>query len=169
MLCKEMLQECRPKTQETPRRICFVCTGNTCRSPMAAAVANAMARERDGEARSLIATSAGLYAVEGDPITPEAVAALETAGVRVVEGADYHAHTAHTVSDADAEAVDLLVAVSGSHAMELLFRFPSAAHKIVCLPQAISDPFGSDLARYEACLVEITAGVRTLLFAEDTK
>lgn len=169
MLCKEMMQESKQRTQATPRRICFVCTGNTCRSPMAAAVANALASERDGEKPSLIATSAGLYAGEGEPITPVAVVALEHAGVRAVEGVDYHAHIAHTVTEADVDAADLLVAVSGSHAMELLFRFPAAAHKIVCMPQAISDPFGGDLARYEACLREITAGVKTLLFEEATQ
>ncbi len=169
MLCKEVMQECEQRIQATPRRICFVCTGNTCRSPMAAAVANALASARDGETPSLIATSAGLYAGEGDPITPMAVVALEHAGVRAVEGVDYHAHIAHTVTEADANAADLLVAVSGSHAMELLFRFPAAAHKIVCMPQAISDPFGGDLARYETCLGEITEGVKTLLFGEAAK
>lgn len=169
MLCKEMTEASGGKTQMQPKRVTFVCTGNTCRSPMAAAVANALIRARDGENSAWVATSAGLYAGEGDPITPHAVEALERAGVEAVKGLDYHAHTAHTVTEADAEAAELLVAVSASHAMELLFRFPEAAHKIVCMPQAISDPFGGDLAGYEACLAEITACVRALLLGEESK
>ena len=155
--------------QTKEKNVIFVCTGNTCRSPMAAAVANALACARDGDHPALVATSAGLYALEGDPITPHAVEALERAGIKAVKGLDYHAHTAHTVTEADAEAAELLVAVSASHAMELLLRFPAAAHKIVCLPRAISDPFGGDLARYEACLAEITDGVKELLFGEATQ
>ena len=41
-----------------PRRVCFVCTGNTCRSPMAAAVANAMARKMIGELPEAVRESA---------------------------------------------------------------------------------------------------------------
>lgn len=169
MLCKEMTEACGANVQPVPRKVTFICTGNTCRSPMAAAVANALARSAAGEIPTLIATSAGLYAAEGEPITPHAVEALERADVRPIGGLDYHAHTAHTVTEADAESADLLIAVGASHAMELLFRFPSAAHKIVCLPRTIPDPFGGDLARYEACLAEITDGVRALLFGEESK
>ena len=143
-----------------PRRICFVCTGNTCRSPMAAAVANAL-----GEGR-IDAFSAGLWTADGEPISANAVTALEHAGVRPTEGRDYHKHTAHTVTETDAASADLLVAVSPSHAMELLMRFPAAAERIACMPKPISDPFGGDLARYETCLSEITEGVRALLGEE---
>ena len=60
-------------------RICFICTGNTCRSPMAEAVANALAKEKGHT--DLRAFSAGLYANANDPIAPNAVAALEAAGL----------------------------------------------------------------------------------------
>ena len=155
-----------------PRRICFVCTGNTCRSPMAEAVANAMAAEEmatlPAAVRELMtppweAFSAGLYAAEGEPIAANAVRALEEAGVAPVASRDYHAHTAHTLSAEEAERADLLVAMSGGHAMELMMRFPHLAQRVTCMPQAISDPYGGDLARYAACLREITEGVRTLL------
>lgn len=167
MLCAEKTAQLKDLTAKMSRRICFVCTGNTCRSPMAAAVANAMAGKEPSP--RLVAISAGLYAGAGDPITPQAVMALERAGVAPIAGLDYHTHTAHTVTEEEADADDLLVAMSGAHAMELLLRFPSAAHKITCMPQAISDPFGGDLVRYEQCLSEITEGVRALFFAEDAR
>ena len=155
-----------------PLRICFVCTGNTCRSPMAAAVANAMAAKaldalpeavRGSALPMLDAISRGLYAANGEPISPQAVAALEDAGVKPVAGRDYHLHTAAGLTEADANDADWLVAMSGGHVMELLMRFPQAAQKIVCMPRPISDPFGGSLEVYRTCLAEITEGVRELL------
>ena len=129
---------------------------------MAAAVANAMAKERQ---TPLEALSRGLYANDGEPISPHAEEALEMAEVAVVQSHDYHRHTAHTLSEEDVENADLLVGMSGSHCMELLLRYPQAAQRITAMPSPISDPFGGDLAVYCACLAEITEGIRTLLFS----
>lgn len=154
-------------------RVCFVCTGNTCRSPMAAAVANAMAQPtaalpedlRQKMAPALQAYSAGLYAVAGEPISHNAVKALEEANVAAVKGLDYHKHAARTLTLEEAERFDWLVAVSERHAMELLMRFPQLASRMIQMPSAISDPYGGDLARYKACLAEITKGVQALFFS----
>lgn len=145
-------------------RVCFVCTGNTCRSPMAAAVANAMAKQSE-PLQKTVAFSAGLYANDGEPISLHAQEALEAAGVLPVPDRDYRNHRAHTLSDADVDSADLLVGMSGGHCMELLMRYPQAAQKITVMPTPISDPFGGDLAVYTQCLAEITDGVKTLLFS----
>ena len=145
------------------RRICFVCTGNTCRSPMAAAVANAQA-QKTGQA--LLAFSAGLYAVEGMPISSNAVLALENAEIAPAKGLDYHSHVAHTLTEAEAAGFDLLIPMTRAHAMELILRYPQVASKIYCLPTEISDPYGGDLRVYEKCLSEIAEGVCSLLNRE---
>ena len=145
------------------KRVCFVCTGNTCRSPMAAAVANALARAEGLEIR---AESAGLYASQGAPISEHAVLALERAGVESVPETDYHTHTARNLTDEAVSRFDMLIPMTRTHAMELILRYPNAAKKILCMPQQISDPYGGNLQTYEACLAEITAGVRALLCGE---
>ena len=151
-------------------RVCFVCTGNTCRSPMASAVANAIAKKYEKTLLekglpTIEAMSAGLYASDGEPISVHAREALEAAGVAPVPSRDYRKHTAHTVSESDVQASDLLIGLSGGHCMELLMRFPQAAQKIVGMPTSISDPYGGDLAVYRGCLGQIAEGVRQLLFS----
>ena len=157
-------------------RVCFVCTGNTCRSPMAAAVANALAAKqrenfpeavRDCLSPSVEAISAGLAACEGEPIAKNAVAALEEANVAPVPEHDYRAHTAHMLTPEVAEACDLMVGLSGSHVMGLLMQYPQFAGKITGMPKEISDPWGQDLSVYKACLAEITEGVKALLFSSE--
>ncbi len=150
--------------------VCFVCTGNTCRSPMAAAVANALAqqfRSIDG-APVIEAFSAGLYAMEGDPISPRAVEALEAAGIPAVSGRDYHAHRAHSLTAEEAERADLLIGLGASHCMELMLRYPQAASRITGMPEPIADPYGGDGAIYAQCLSQITEGVKRLLFSSHT-
>lgn len=165
------------EASENPKRICFVCTGNTCRSPMAAAVANAMAHGELGSypeslralmTPRLVAYSAGICAHNGDPIASNAVSALEAASIPVTPGLDYHGHTAHTLGEEEAEGYDLLIGLTKEHALSLLFRFPHLADRITAFPTDISDPYGGTLELYQACLEEITRGVSLGLFPKET-
>lgn len=172
---QEQLQKEKTHTS-SPRRVCFVCTGNTCRSPMAEAVANAMAHAPfAGLAEeiqkclvpSVEAFSAGLYPHENEPIAANAVYALEDAGIAPTPGHDYRTHTAHALRAETVQEFDLLIGMTAGHAMELMMRFPQMAQRIVCMPREIVDPYGGNLNTYRQCLKEITEGVRELLFSED--
>ena len=59
------------------KRVLFVCTGNTCRSPMAQGLMNHLSNEKE---LAVQATSAGL-AADGEPIAENALAALQELGI----------------------------------------------------------------------------------------
>lgn len=145
--------------KKEPRRVLFVCTGNTCRSPMAAALLLDMAAREQG-ACAFAVTSAGLYARDGAPISANAVAALQAAGVQETPENSYSTHQARTVDEQMMAAADEVVAISGGHAMELLMRYPAYAAKITTLPFDIEDPFGGDLAVYRECLDALAYAIR---------
>ena len=155
-----------------PVRICFVCTGNTCRSPMAEAFTRALAQDalarlpdplRSIAVPLVAATSAGLYPMEGAPISQGACSALEREGIMPTPDHDYHDHCARLIDPCTVENADLLVGMTHGHAMELLLRFPQAASRIVCMPSEIPDPYGGDEEVYRSCLQAIQKGVYTLL------
>lgn len=118
------------------KRLLFVCTGNTCRSPMAAA----LWRRRGGRA-----DSAGLAVREGEPASRyAALAAAE-------RGGDLSAHFAHGVTEADVAAADRVYGLTEGHAAALRARFPQWADRIGALPLSVSDPFGGDMEDYRCC------------------
>lgn len=155
-------------------RVLFVCTGNTCRSPMAAALLNHFARPREvcsvgceAAPRRFIATSAGLYANEGAPITPTAAEALSEFGIPALPGNDYTAHRARGVTEELLSAADIVVGISAAHAMELMMRYPDQASKITTFETDIPDPFGGTAEVYRACLLQLSHCVKRLFFSEE--
>jgi len=173
----QLLQQTRDGALSAPRKILFVCTGNTCRSPMAAALLNDLARPREicsacGElcvTPQYAASSAGLYANAGDPITPAAAEALREAGVVSRPDNDYLSHRARPVSAALVAEADEIVGLTASHAMQLLLRFPEAASKIRTLPIDIPDPFGGTADTYRECLAQLRCALELSYFTEGVK
>ena len=125
----------------------FVCTGNTCRSPLAAA----MARQR-----GISAESAGLYALPGAPATPQAVRTARRHGM------DLTAHRAQPVTEALLARASRVLTMTPEHADALRERFPSFAGKIASLSPAIPDPYGGDDGDYEICFQELEAALNEL-------
>ena len=154
-----------------PRRVLFVCTGNTCRSPMAAALLNEMSRPREIcsacgalSVPRYTAVSAGLFAQAGDPITKEAADALLASGVVSRPDNDYLAHRARPVSAELIAEADEIVGLTASHAMQLMLRFPEAASKIRTLPVDIADPFGGSAQVYQDCLAQLKYAIELAYF-----
>ena len=129
-------------------KIIFVCTGNTCRSPMCAAIA----REKYGAD----ADSRGL-AADGSPISENAVTALEERGYACDGTRTSLQLTASDVADAD-----LVVTVTPAHAKIIRDALPQFGEKIRPMPLPISDPYGGDLPVYRRCLCDIEAALGIL-------
>jgi len=130
--------------------VLFVCTGNTCRSPMAEGIANRLLAEHKRvpidqlEAAGVRVKSAGVMTGGGSPASIESVQAMNQIGVDI---SDHHstALTEDLIQDADA-----IYTMTDSHRQAVLMLSPSAAEKTHRLdPEGdIIDPFGAPLEIY---------------------
>ncbi len=140
-------------------RLLFVCTGNTCRSPLAEALARREAIERG--LADVEVSSAGTSAWDGAPASDGALL------VALERGLDLSIHRSQQLTRELVQSHDVVLAM-GPHHMEraealggegrthLLTAFaggPSAG-------RAINDPFGGDLEQYRETLVELQGEIR---------
>jgi protein-tyrosine phosphatase len=112
-------------------RLLFVCTGNTCRSPMAAALTQQLGSELALPFR-LETRSRGLYAVDGDPMSVHAQEALAERGVT----AD---HRAAMLEETDLEWADLVLTMTIQHKRFLWEAFPDHQEKTFTLKEYIRE------------------------------
>lgn len=156
----------RLRPVEQPQRLfLFVCSGNTCRSPMAAAIANAeiAARLRIPfealETVNVRALSAGVSARVGAPLTDEAAEVLRSLSVPVKP------HAARNLTLELAEQAELIFCMTSAHRKAVVEMLPSVASKTYCLSTEadVDDPIGKGMAAYVACAHQIQNLVRLRL------
>ncbi len=138
--------------------ILLVCTGNTCRSPMAAALMRRRLAKKLGttedqlEQQGLWVSSAGIAAMTGGRASPEAVTVMQERGL------DLSAHESQPLSDRLVRFADLLLTMTRNHREAILAQWPDAAARTHVLGRQhgdVADPIGGSLEVYRRCADQI--------------
>ena len=150
-------------SQETLRRlsslmVLFVCTGNTCRSPMAETIFKQLAAERLGcrpdelEQHGVVVASAGIAAWGGGAASAGAIEAMRECG------ADLTGHESQPVTETLIRQADVIWTMTAAHRAAIIAQFPEAGGRTSVLsPDRIDviDPIGGPIATYRKCAEQI--------------
>lgn len=144
-------------------RILFVCTGNTCRSSMAAALAETLRGELPPGVDIEI-FSAGTAAMRGMPASAHAVAVLAESGI------DLSHHRATPLSRELVQQADLVLTMTRHHRQQVLALCPEATGRVFTLAEYaagqdvdVPDPFGGDREIYRQTARHLQELVRAAL------
>ena len=143
----------------------FICTGNTCRSPMAEGMFRKLLADKlkcsDQDLMDLgyIVQSAGLAAGEGHPASPESVEILATRGV------DLHSHLSQPVSPRLLQQADYVFTMTRQHRDIILREFPNLPARVEMLDREgdVLDPIGFPADYYEKCADQIERNLQEIL------
>jgi len=150
--------------------VLFVCTGNTCRSPMAEEVADDAAGRSNGY-RDISFGSAGTFACEGEPASEEAVEVMQEIGLETEK------HKARQFTKELAEWADIILAMEAKHIEQMEAMAPDEEHKMHTLlgyaqgvdgypgetGYDITDPYKEDIEVYREARDQITQAVEKVL------
>ncbi len=151
--------------QQTLRRlssllILLVCTGNTCRSPMAEVMCRKMIAEKLGckaselGDRGVMVMSAGLSAMMGGRPSPEAVSVMSKMGLQLAD------HESQPLTAQLVRHADIIWTMTRSHRQAIAAQWPEALPRTIVLTQNqsdIADPIGGPIEYYEQCAQQIKA------------
>ena len=143
------------------KNVLFVCTGNTCRSPMAEAWLRHLCKQ-DG--LDWTVRSAGLDAFAGDEASLHAQEVIREAG------GDLSHHAARRLTAYLADEADLIAVMTASHRRRLIAQVPEAADKTFLLmhfsrksPDCdVPDPFMGTREAYEKCFLTMKEAIENL-------
>lgn len=129
--------------------IVFVCSGNTCRSPMA----EGYLKSKDIENLNVISRG---FLADGEDVSENSVLAMSEIGI------DISAHLSKRITADDLSAADKIICMSHSH-LEALQSIGTPKDKLSVLGGGIPDPFGLDLTAYRNCRDAIIGEIDLLI------
>lgn len=138
--------------------ILFVCTGNTCRSPLAEAIL------KGKQVEDVTVRSAGIYATPNAAMSVNAKHVLDEANI-------VHDHQATQLSSTEVNWADLILTMTANHRDFIVANYPFEKQKVFTLKEYISptayedvvDPYGGDKIVYEQTFQELDALIERLV------
>ena len=136
------------------KHVLFLCSGNTCRSPMAEAIAKAIFLKNG---MNISVSSRGIYAFDGEAVSENAVLAMKDLDIDI----DISNHKAIGVTLADIEGADYIFTMTQSHKAFIENHSPDKVKNLFTISEYaehikdIHDPFGGNINHYIACAEEL--------------
>ncbi len=141
-------------------KVLFVCTGNTCRSPMAEGILRKIGKDKNLNIESM---SAGIFANQGEEASRHAISSLRDMEI------DIEDHLSQKITDELLEESDLILTMTMGHKMFLVEKYPEKKYKIFLLNEYafgkevdINDPYGGDRFQYDRARDEILRAIEKI-------
>jgi protein arginine phosphatase len=140
-------------------KILFVCTGNTCRSPMAEAVLSHRGADR------FEVKSCGVFAMDGSDASIQAKEVLKENDIN-------HKHQSSTLREKDIDWADYVFTMTAHHKWAIMDQYPGASDKVFTLKEYVledpedmdvSDPFGGSVELYRHTYSELDSLIEQLI------
>jgi protein-tyrosine phosphatase len=134
--------------------VVLVCTGNTCRSPMAEALLKKRVADRlkcqvpELDDRGVVIMSAGISAPPGGRSAAEAIQAMQEKGLDLTQ------HESQPLSERIVRFADVILTMTRGHRDAILQSFPDAEPRVHLISRGrgdVSDPIGGPLELYRRC------------------